>query len=47
MDADFSKIAKNFNAMKSIVRVPDIDPKYKIAVLASKQVLVFKLLRAV
>ncbi|XP_047249415.1 formyltetrahydrofolate deformylase 2, mitochondrial isoform X2 [Capsicum annuum] len=37
MDADFSKIAKNFNAMKSIVRVPDIDPKYKIAVLASKQ----------
>ncbi|XP_009761137.1 formyltetrahydrofolate deformylase 1, mitochondrial [Nicotiana tabacum] len=37
MDADFSKLAKMFNAMKSVVRVPDIDPKYKIAVLASKQ----------
>lgn len=47
MDADFSKLAKMFNAMKSVVRVPDIDPKYKIAVLASKQVLIFKLLRAI
>lgn len=47
MDADFSMIAKKFNAMKSVVRVPDIDPKYKIAILASKQVLVLKLLRVV
>lgn len=38
MDEDFSKLSKMFNAMRSIVRVPDKDPKYKIAVLASKQV---------
>ncbi|XP_043717228.1 formyltetrahydrofolate deformylase 1, mitochondrial-like [Telopea speciosissima] len=37
MDGDFFKLSKMFNAMKSIVRVPDFDPKYKIAVLASKQ----------
>ncbi|XP_038688084.1 formyltetrahydrofolate deformylase 1, mitochondrial-like [Tripterygium wilfordii] len=37
MDEDFFKLAKMFNAMKSVVRVPDLDPKYKIAVLASKQ----------
>lgn len=37
MEADFLKIAKMFNAMKSVVRVPDLDPKYKIAVFASKQ----------
>ncbi|XP_044486857.1 formyltetrahydrofolate deformylase 1, mitochondrial-like [Mangifera indica] len=37
MDEDFSKLSKMFNAMRSIVRVPDKDPKYKIAVLASKQ----------
>ncbi|KAF5734909.1 formyltetrahydrofolate deformylase 1 mitochondrial isoform X1 [Tripterygium wilfordii] len=37
MDEDFSKLAKMFNAMRSVVRVPDLDPKYKIAVLASKQ----------
>lgn len=37
MDEDFLKISKIFNAWKSIVRVPDQDPKYKIAILASKQ----------
>ncbi|KNA22187.1 hypothetical protein SOVF_036400 [Spinacia oleracea] len=37
MDEDFLEIAKMFNAMKSVVRVPDLDPKYKIAVFASKQ----------
>lgn len=38
MDEDFFKLSKMFNAMRSVVRVPDIDPKYKVAVLASKQV---------
>ncbi|EXC02123.1 Formyltetrahydrofolate deformylase [Morus notabilis] len=37
MDEDFLKISKTFNAMKSVVRVPEHDPKYKIAVLVSKQ----------
>ncbi|MQM01122.1 hypothetical protein Taro_033872, partial [Colocasia esculenta] len=37
MDVDFSSMKKFFNADRSIVRVPDIDPKFKIAVLASKQ----------
>ncbi|PHT45498.1 Formyltetrahydrofolate deformylase 1, mitochondrial [Capsicum baccatum] len=37
MDEDFSKLSRMFNAMKSVVRVPEIDPKYKIAVLVSKQ----------
>ncbi|KAK9275155.1 hypothetical protein L1049_022414 [Liquidambar formosana] len=37
MEEDFLKLSKMFNAMKSVVRVPDLDPKYKIAVLASKQ----------
>ncbi|XP_006355429.1 formyltetrahydrofolate deformylase 2, mitochondrial [Solanum tuberosum] len=37
MDADFSNLAKKFNAMKSVVRVPDSDPKYNISILASKQ----------
>ncbi|XP_058104425.1 formyltetrahydrofolate deformylase 2, mitochondrial [Magnolia sinica] len=37
MDDDFVKLSKLFNAERSIVRVPDLDPKYKIAVLASKQ----------
>ncbi|KAL9265930.1 Formyltetrahydrofolate deformylase 1, mitochondrial-like protein [Drosera capensis] len=37
MDDDFLKIAKTFNAMRSVVRVPCLDQKYKIAVLASKQ----------
>ena len=40
MDEDFFKLSKMFNAMKSVVRVPEIDPKYKIAVLVSKQVLI-------
>ncbi|CAN6477926.1 unnamed protein product [Victoria cruziana] len=37
MDDDFLKISKTFCAEKSVVRVPDLDPRYKIAVLASKQ----------
>ncbi|KAJ1693804.1 hypothetical protein LUZ63_010502 [Rhynchospora breviuscula] len=37
LESDFQKIAKHFNAERSIVRVPDLDPRYKIAVLASKQ----------
>ncbi|KAJ4712725.1 putative formyltetrahydrofolate deformylase [Melia azedarach] len=37
MDEDFFKLSKMFNAMRSVVRVPARDPKYKIAVLASKQ----------
>ncbi|XP_038689890.1 glucose-6-phosphate/phosphate translocator 2, chloroplastic-like isoform X2 [Tripterygium wilfordii] len=37
MDEDFLKLSKMFNAMKSAVRAPDLYPKYKIAVLASKQ----------
>lgn len=37
MEEDFMKLAKMFNARKSIVRVPEIDPKFKIAVLASRQ----------
>ncbi|XP_062073974.1 formyltetrahydrofolate deformylase 1, mitochondrial-like [Humulus lupulus] len=37
MDEDFLKLSKTFNAMKSVVRVSDQDPKYKIAVLVSKQ----------
>lgn len=38
MDEDFSKLSKRFNAMRSVVRVPNLDPKYKISVFASKQV---------
>ncbi|XP_015581767.2 formyltetrahydrofolate deformylase 1, mitochondrial [Ricinus communis] len=37
IDEDFLKLSKMFHAMKSVVRVPDLDPKFKIAVLASKQ----------
>ncbi|KAK9698807.1 hypothetical protein RND81_08G132400 [Saponaria officinalis] len=37
MDEDFHKLGTMFSAMKSVVRVPDLDPRYKIAVLASKQ----------
>eukprot|EP00268_Persea_americana_P022737 TRINITY_DN22564_c0_g1_i2.p1 TRINITY_DN22564_c0_g1~~TRINITY_DN22564_c0_g1_i2.p1 ORF type:complete len:226 (-),score=37.06 TRINITY_DN22564_c0_g1_i2:339-1016(-) len=37
MDNDFTKLSKLFNAQRSTVWVPDLDPKYKIAVLASKQ----------
>lgn len=36
---DFRAIAQTFGAMNSVVRVPSIDPKYKIALLLSKQVL--------
>ncbi|KAL0923750.1 hypothetical protein M5K25_007820 [Dendrobium thyrsiflorum] len=34
---DFMNIGKLFNAKRSVVRIPDLDPKYKIALLASKQ----------
>ncbi|KAJ9173374.1 hypothetical protein P3X46_016518 [Hevea brasiliensis] len=37
MDEDFLKLSKMFNAKTSIVRVPDLDPKFKIAILVSKQ----------
>ncbi|XP_055961617.1 formyltetrahydrofolate deformylase 1, mitochondrial isoform X2 [Mercurialis annua] len=37
IDEDFRKLSKMFNAMTSVVRVPDLDPKFKIAILASKQ----------
>ncbi|KAG5524301.1 hypothetical protein RHGRI_031091 [Rhododendron griersonianum] len=37
MEEDFLKLSKMFNAMRSVVCVPALDPKYKIAVLASKQ----------
>lgn len=39
MNEDFLDLSKMFNAVKSLVRVPSVDPKYKIALLASKQVL--------
>jgi len=38
MEEDFLKLSQTFNAVRSVVRVPALDPKYKIAVLASKQV---------
>ncbi|CAE6191346.1 unnamed protein product [Arabidopsis arenosa] len=37
MDKDFQTIAQKFSAMSSVVRVPSLDPKYKIALLLSKQ----------
>ncbi|CAN1748261.1 Formyltetrahydrofolate deformylase 2, mitochondrial [Linum perenne] len=37
VEEDFLKLSKTFNAARSVVRVPDLDPKYKIAILASKQ----------
>ncbi|GAA0171594.1 hydrolase [Lithospermum erythrorhizon] len=37
MDEDFSNLSNIFNAVKSVVRVPMLDPRYKIAILASKQ----------
>lgn len=37
MGEDFETIARKFNAMSSVVRVPSLDPKYKIALLLSKQ----------
>ena len=39
MDEDFLRISKMFDATRSVVRVPKLDPKFKIAVIASKQVL--------
>ncbi|XP_074328558.1 formyltetrahydrofolate deformylase 1, mitochondrial-like isoform X2 [Apium graveolens] len=37
IDEDFLKLSTRFKAVRSVVRVPDLDPKFKIAVLASKQ----------
>nr|KAJ0197229.1 hypothetical protein LSAT_V11C700363160 [Lactuca sativa] len=37
MNEDFLDLSKMFNAVKSLVRVPSVDSKYKIALLASKQ----------
>ncbi|XP_021814349.1 formyltetrahydrofolate deformylase 1, mitochondrial-like isoform X2 [Prunus avium] len=37
MDEDFHKLLTMYSAMRSVVRVPDHDPKYKICILASKQ----------
>ncbi|XP_058778188.1 formyltetrahydrofolate deformylase 2, mitochondrial-like [Vicia villosa] len=37
MEDDFLKLSKTFNAVRSILRVPALDPKYKVAVLASNQ----------
>ncbi|CAI0418068.1 unnamed protein product, partial [Linum tenue] len=37
MEEDFMELSRSFNATRSVVRVPDLDPKYKIAILASKQ----------
>ncbi|XP_027360075.1 formyltetrahydrofolate deformylase 1, mitochondrial-like isoform X2 [Abrus precatorius] len=37
MEEDFLKLSKTFSAMRSVIRVPALDPKYKIALLASKQ----------
>ncbi|CAN8245725.1 unnamed protein product [Cochlearia groenlandica] len=34
---DFQTIAQTYGAMNSVVRVPSLDPKYKIALLLSKQ----------
>lgn len=44
VDEDFKTIAQTFGAMNSVVRVPSIDPKYKIALLLSKQVFFFLVL---
>ncbi|KAM0934296.1 putative formyltetrahydrofolate deformylase [Dioscorea sansibarensis] len=37
LENDFRNLGELFNAERSVVRVPDLDPKYKIAVFASKQ----------
>ncbi|XP_023635406.1 formyltetrahydrofolate deformylase 2, mitochondrial isoform X2 [Capsella rubella] len=37
MNKDFQTIAQKFSALSSVVRVPSLDPKYKIALLLSKQ----------
>lgn len=42
MEEDFLKISKTYNAVRSILKVPALDPKYKIAVLASNQVHIIK-----
>ncbi|OEL27044.1 Phosphatidylserine decarboxylase proenzyme 1, mitochondrial [Dichanthelium oligosanthes] len=34
---DFLNLSRCFSAQRSTVRVPDLDPKYKVSVLASKQ----------
>ncbi|KAG4943325.1 hypothetical protein JHK82_047491 [Glycine max] len=46
MEEDFLKLSQTFNAIRSVVRVPALDPKYKIAVLASKQILSGNFLRS-
>ncbi|KAL8153748.1 hypothetical protein V2J09_011508 [Rumex salicifolius] len=46
MDEDFLELSKMFHAMRSVVRVPSLDPKDKIAILASKQILSGDFLRA-
>lgn len=43
MADDFQTIAHKFSALSSVVRVPSLDPKYKIALLLSKQVISFLL----
>lgn len=45
MDEDFVRLSKMFNAMRSVIRVPDRDSRYNIAVLASKQVYVVILVK--
>ncbi|XP_068650783.1 formyltetrahydrofolate deformylase 1, mitochondrial-like isoform X1 [Aristolochia californica] len=42
IDEDFAKLSKLFNAVKAAVRVPFLDPKYKIAILASKQAILLQ-----
>ncbi|KAM1258152.1 hypothetical protein ACFX13_038528 [Malus domestica] len=37
MDEDFHKLSLTYSAMRSVVRVPNLDHKYKIGVLVSKQ----------
>ncbi|XP_051114458.1 formyltetrahydrofolate deformylase 1, mitochondrial [Andrographis paniculata] len=37
MDDDFLKLSNMYNAMRSVVRVPSVDPKYNIAIFSSKQ----------
>lgn len=38
MEEDFLKLSQTFKAIRSVVRVPALDPKYKIAILVAKQV---------
>ncbi|KAF0935826.1 hypothetical protein E2562_036310 [Oryza meyeriana var. granulata] len=37
LHTNFLNLSQHFNAQRSTVRVPDLDPKYKTSVLASKQ----------